>query len=316
MHILLFLEETQGILSGGDSNLRYWIGLSNVDKDGWQNTDDGSIATFFDWAAGEPTNLTASNGCVSVDLNGGWHNDDCLNSYPFICELNETTIHSTSTPPSTTTRSTTTTITGDDYDVEADVVFILDISTAVSEEQFEDTRTFILNSFGEFNVGYQEGIQVGLFSVYGDYQNLSYLVAGFDWINDFYGLGGALRDAYPSNAASSESGQSALFEAFEYVLSPEFKGSGYRDDIKNHLVVYITTTSVPDQNAIDQASAVLADGSYKLMAISYQGDGSNVNALQQLVGGNSDCVLTASTRKEYVKHLDRTFGNKIFNANM
>ena len=331
----LFSEQAYNSLSGENANpdLRYWIGVSNINQKGWQNTDDGSDATYFDWAAGEPTNLTASNGCVSVDLNGGWHDDDCLNPYPFICELNETAIPSTSALPSTIFQSPTsqgstlqdlttenpitqgpTATASKYYPVVADVVFIFDVSTAVSSAQFQDTKTFILNVLDQFNVGYQKGVQVSLLSVYGDDNPYVSTDSNFSGITDYTDLTYALNYGYLSNASSSGTGQVALVLALQRVMNQDIKGAGYRNTIKNHVIVYITTSSILTQASINQASLILNDGSYKIVAISYQGNGNDINSLQELVGGNPGCVLTSVTQADYTGAFAQSFADKLLNA--
>ena len=296
-------------------NFTYWIGVSDFNQNGWQNVDDGSLTTYFSWASGEPGNLTSANGCVSVDLNGRWYNDHCFNDYPSVCEFNKTDTSSSWIPANTTTPAGPITTTNIYYPVLADIVFIFDISTAISSAQFQDSRTFILNALNQFNVGYQKGAQVGLFSIYGDDDGFALQVSSFNGISDYNSLGNALNNAYPDDAAGSGSGQKALIQALKLVIAPQFKGAGYRNTTQNHLIVYITTNSVPIQSAIDEAGVILNDGSYKIIAISYQGDGSNTNALQQLVGNNTGCVLSSATADDYTGNFAQSFADKLLNAN-
>jgi len=221
----------------------------------------------------------------------------------------------TTSGPTTTTSPGQTTTTSKYYPVIADVVFVFDISTAVSSAQFQDSKNFILNALNQFNVGYQKGVQIGMFSVYGDDENFVLQVSGFNGISDYNSLGNALNNAYPADAANSGSGQGSLVQALKLIMAPGFKGTGYRNTTQNHVIVYITTSSTPNQPAIDQAGVILKDGSYKIVAISYQGDGSNTNALQQLVGGNAGCVLSSATADDYTGAFAQSFADKLLNAN-
>ncbi|KAE9546831.1 hypothetical protein FO519_009957, partial [Halicephalobus sp. NKZ332] len=84
----------------GDENsgTKFWIGITSLLGGGWKNIDDGSNTTYFDWASGEPADSLGSNGCTSVDMEGLWYNDDCFNIYPYVCEVPEVNVDSTSQP--------------------------------------------------------------------------------------------------------------------------------------------------------------------------------------------------------------------------
>ncbi|KAE9547088.1 hypothetical protein FO519_009700, partial [Halicephalobus sp. NKZ332] len=92
-----FIAQTIDLSNTNETFSRYWIGVNDIAGTGWTNIDDGSNITYFDWASGESANSTESNGCVSVDLKGLWHNDDCFTSYSFVCEVPEVEIQSTTT---------------------------------------------------------------------------------------------------------------------------------------------------------------------------------------------------------------------------
>ncbi|KAE9547678.1 hypothetical protein FO519_009108, partial [Halicephalobus sp. NKZ332] len=197
----------------------------------------------------------------------------------------------TAPPPiSTTTSAGQTTTTSKYYPVNADVVFIIDISQA-------------------------KGVQISILTVYGDNNGFASIISNFNGITDYNSLKNALDNGYPQDASTSGIGQSALIQALKLVMSPQFKGAGYRNTTQNHLIVYITTTSTPIQPSIDQAFLILSSGDYKIVAISYQGDGSNLNTLQQLVGNNAGCVLTSSNQGDYTGAFAQYFADKIFNAN-
>ncbi|KAE9548490.1 hypothetical protein FO519_008293, partial [Halicephalobus sp. NKZ332] len=89
----------------------YWIGINDVDGNGWQNVDDGSKSTFFHWASGEPSNTTNPGECVSMDVSGYWYNDNCLNNLSYICGINQTNTSSTVVPQTTRPITTTQSIT-------------------------------------------------------------------------------------------------------------------------------------------------------------------------------------------------------------
>ncbi|KAE9546547.1 hypothetical protein FO519_010241, partial [Halicephalobus sp. NKZ332] len=203
---------------------------------------------------------------------------------------------------------------GDEIFTDADIVFIIDISEAVTKAQFQDTSTFILNVLNQFNIGYYKGVQVGIITTYGDNEGFASVISNFNTVADYNSLKDALANGYPSDAPNSGTGQAALTQALKIVMSPQFKEGGYRNTTKNHLIVYITTTSTLIPPSITQASTILSSGDYKIIAISYQGDGSNINILQQLVGDNPGCVLTSSTKENYLGDFADSLSKKIFSV--
>ena len=77
-----------------DFGNRFWIGVNSILGNGWQNLNDGSNTTFFEWEPNEPRNSNNENGCVSVDMSGNWYNDNCFHNFPFVCEISETNLSS------------------------------------------------------------------------------------------------------------------------------------------------------------------------------------------------------------------------------
>ncbi|KAE9546839.1 hypothetical protein FO519_009949, partial [Halicephalobus sp. NKZ332] len=193
----------------------------------------------------------------------------------------------------------------------ANIVFIFDISEAVTEAQFQDSAAFALNSLSQFSIGFASSVQVAVFSVYGDKKGDASQVSNLS-TPDYDSLKSIINNIYSPDASNSGTGQKGLFQALNRTMNQYFKLSGYHDNIYNHLIVYITTNSVPDQDAIGIASDILSSGNYSIVAISYQGNGSNINALQQLVGDNPGCVLTSSTKENYLGDFADSFGEKIY----
>ena len=147
-----FSEEVQSVSSSETSNLtsKHWIGVSNLNENGWQNIDDGSNTVFFDWAPGEPANSTGSNRCVSVDLKGFWYNDDCFNVYPYICEILEASVSSTSQSMTTPESSP--------FTCHAYFPLAVDMSSkGLTTAEFSALKTFITTSLVKelFPIGLQ-----------------------------------------------------------------------------------------------------------------------------------------------------------------
>ncbi|KAE9547101.1 hypothetical protein FO519_009688 [Halicephalobus sp. NKZ332] len=143
-----FIAQTIDLSNTNETFSRYWIGVNDIAGTGWTNIDDGSNITYFDWAPGEPSNLTGSNGCVSVDLKGLWHNDDCFTNYSFVCEVPE--LGATSTTPSTeTTTKVGTTTSANDPLVPcwSYIPFAVDVSETLTLNQFSAMKNFMTTYF-------------------------------------------------------------------------------------------------------------------------------------------------------------------------
>ncbi|KAE9547564.1 hypothetical protein FO519_009224 [Halicephalobus sp. NKZ332] len=119
---------------------RFWIGVDNILGDGWRNVDDGSNIIFDNWAQNEPSN--DSNACVSVDKEGMWYNDNCSNNYPYICGVSDDEYTTTSLTLSTT--ATTNDLLTPCWSY---IPFSVDISNALTPDQFSAKKNFITKHF-------------------------------------------------------------------------------------------------------------------------------------------------------------------------
>ncbi|KAJ8337078.1 hypothetical protein SKAU_G00382980 [Synaphobranchus kaupii] len=81
-----FLKELQS--HNGDSAKPFWIGLSDVHKEGTWLWSDGNHVDFTKWNSGEPNNVNDED-CVHSNYGGqkDWNDVACTNSYPYICSL-------------------------------------------------------------------------------------------------------------------------------------------------------------------------------------------------------------------------------------
>merc|ERR1712018_961468 len=66
----------------------YWIGLSDLAQEGRYLWDDGTVATYFSWASGEPNDADGSSDCIHMDYSSkgrGWTDSGCFsyNIYAF-----------------------------------------------------------------------------------------------------------------------------------------------------------------------------------------------------------------------------------------
>jgi len=141
---LFVAQEINSRLGNSTGSSRVWIGVSDVNENGWQNVDDNSITTFFDWAPGEPVSSTGYNKCVYVDSNGLWYNDNCLNSYSYVCGTNKTSLPSTIV--STTQSATTPSSSVIPPSCNNDIVVLIDESYATKNTaNFDQELAFLTN---------------------------------------------------------------------------------------------------------------------------------------------------------------------------
>ena len=65
---------------------RLWIGITNIVGGVWRNLDDGKIPAFFNWASGEPKNVTYP---LSAYMHGDglWHTTHLYDSGYFLCSV-------------------------------------------------------------------------------------------------------------------------------------------------------------------------------------------------------------------------------------
>ena len=73
----------------------YWIGLSDIDKEGeWKWTDGTGLAGYKKWKSGQPNNNKGDQDCVAIlegNYNAGYHNAEwndlkCSRKLGYICK--------------------------------------------------------------------------------------------------------------------------------------------------------------------------------------------------------------------------------------
>uniref|UniRef100_A0A914EH65 VWFA domain-containing protein n=1 Tax=Acrobeloides nanus TaxID=290746 RepID=A0A914EH65_9BILA len=188
--------------------------------------------------------------------------------------------------------------------IVADIVILLDISSATNATIVKDINDFFNQTFQAFNIstgpnspGY---IHFAILRIPGDSWGVALVAADFNTVTSIGLLQMALKNAAadPIYDPPVTAGQTLLNQALNVINGTNFLiDGGYRTSIQNHLAIYVTTNSAPSAADIALAQTLRGNSTYQFMALAYQSDGTNINALTQFVGGPY-CVLQASSRPE------------------
>ena len=73
------------------SRLRYWIGLSDLDKNDRFEWSDGTDFNYENWGSSEPNRYNGLEDCVELRSSGTWNDANCYVSLNFVCEKNIST---------------------------------------------------------------------------------------------------------------------------------------------------------------------------------------------------------------------------------
>ena len=65
----------------------HWIGLNDRDNEGNYEWSNGSAAGYRNWDPEEPNN-SGNEDCIEIRPAGGWNDEGCRSSRPFICQMN------------------------------------------------------------------------------------------------------------------------------------------------------------------------------------------------------------------------------------
>uniref|UniRef100_A0A914VF57 VWFA domain-containing protein n=1 Tax=Plectus sambesii TaxID=2011161 RepID=A0A914VF57_9BILA len=199
----------------------------------------------------------------------------------------------------TMTTTTTAGPTTPQFLLNMDLVIAIDVSTTMPTSNFNDVTTFITSLvipayFGSIGQG-NPGVRIALVVVPGT-SGVVFPAAKLNTIGNKAALLGALNSL--NDFCDGSPGQ-ALNRFFNDVTGPDFMNNGYRTNINNHLILYITGTSTFDGGnaaAISSAQNIRSQNTYGIITIAYtpgQPD-ADPNVLNSIAGG-PNCVLVAKT---------------------
>ena len=65
----------------------FWIGLTDLENEGWFTWIDGTELDYEDWRNGEPNDYGFGEDCAEIDSRGGWDDNSCSERQAYICEV-------------------------------------------------------------------------------------------------------------------------------------------------------------------------------------------------------------------------------------
>ncbi|KAK5977870.1 hypothetical protein GCK32_006996 [Trichostrongylus colubriformis] len=192
-----------------------------------------------------------------------------------------TVAYSTTAPPSATPPGTPAVH-------RFDIVFFVDVSQE-AKDRLGDMNTFIASLMSSYDVS-QQNARVALVAV-GSPAIGAIATANLDSISSQQILFNYLNEL-ATYSDFDNTGQ-ALAQAFHIAVNNDFMHSGYRSDLKNHVIVYVTATTKFDDQPQDIADKIRKAGSYGIITVGYGPLATDANALQSISGGAA-CSFTAN----------------------
>uniref|UniRef100_A0A0N5BQT5 VWFA domain-containing protein n=1 Tax=Strongyloides papillosus TaxID=174720 RepID=A0A0N5BQT5_STREA len=170
---------------------------------------------------------------------------------------------------------------------KADIYLITDVSANVPAKIYASTLTdFLMEFFNNFKID-PKYVNVAFSPSPGD--NDTWLTPPV--FNEFYGsevLRNSINSSYYPIMGEQSPGQKQLADVIGMAVNPIFLNTGYNPPYKPHWLIYVTTTSSSDFDAIAAAQKVRKSGKFKVVIIAYHPTG-NIEALLRM----SDCFYPA-----------------------
>lgn len=83
--VVITSQAEQDFILSHYNNNEYWIGLTDLEKEGTFKWVDGTPLSYTFWKAGEPNNLITED-CAHVSTNGKWNDNFCHWKLHALCE--------------------------------------------------------------------------------------------------------------------------------------------------------------------------------------------------------------------------------------
>lgn len=162
-----------------------------------------------------------------------------------------------------------------------DIVILIDVSKSAST-LYDDMSLFVYSLMASFAVS-QEYARVAVVPVFGDAMYGPMVIANLNAIGSIDVLQGYLEQT--KEFGDFDDVGEALAQGLTTTMNTDFKNSGYRSGITNHLVLYITATTGFTDQPQAVAQQVLQTGGYGIVTIGYGTGVTDLVSLQGLAGG-------------------------------
>ncbi|VDO93117.1 unnamed protein product [Heligmosomoides polygyrus] len=168
-----------------------------------------------------------------------------------------------------------------------DVVFLIDVSQEASG-RLDDMNNFVASVMSGYDVS-QQNARVALIVV-GSTTLGSITAANLDTIDSQSNLLKYLMVV--SQFTDYDNAGQAIAAGLNIAVNNQFMLSGYRNQLKNHVLIYVTATTKFDDQPQPIATKILQAGSYGIITVGYGPLVTDLNALQWKVL----CLMYSSTR--------------------
>ncbi|KAK6039934.1 von Willebrand factor type A domain protein [Cooperia oncophora] len=169
-----------------------------------------------------------------------------------------------------------------------DILFLIDVSQE-AQNRLDDMNSFVTLLMSGYDVS-QQNARVALMAV-GSGALGAIPLANFNTISSYQNLLNYV-NTVSTYTDFGDPGQ-ALGQALNIAVNNDFMQSGYRTNLKNHVIVYVTATSKFDDQPQPLAQKIRSAGSYGIITVGYGPLVTDPNALQGISGGAS-CSFIAN----------------------
>ncbi|RCN35200.1 von Willebrand factor type A domain protein [Ancylostoma caninum] len=175
-----------------------------------------------------------------------------------------------------------------------DVVFLVDVSQD-AQHLLGDMIDFARSLMSAFEVS-QDSARAAVISVGAMDSNV---VATFNTISSQNLLDQYLEMLFQYDEFD-EQGQD-IVGALGVTVYDDFLNAGYRKDIDNHLIIYLTATTKFNEDPHAVAEKILTDGTYGIITVGYGPQATDKKALQRISGGEK-CTFSANNKDSLNRH--------------
>ncbi|KAK5980307.1 hypothetical protein GCK32_003606 [Trichostrongylus colubriformis] len=183
--------------------------------------------------------------------------------------------------------------------ISFDVVILIDVRQSAST-RYDDMSQFVSTLLSAYEVS-QSYTRVGVVPVFGNAALGPMVTASLNAIDSMVVLKSYLAQNKEYNDFASQ-GQ-ALAQALYTAINPNFKRAGYRSDITNHLILYITASSGFTDQPQMVAQQVLQSGDYGIVTVGYGPLVTDLPGMQTIAGGEA-CSFYGADLPSLLAQLD------------